>query len=172
MAEPEAPLIRRHPCGDIDLAIEGAPDGLECQVHFYSSTTDPVEVLESLVRDLLQKDVDSSQIVILSTRRQENSLLRERAKPAGRYLAKPKEEVLLDEGGLLFTTMHAFKGLERQVVIAIDLDEIGQDHWSMLHYAGLSRARTLLHILLPESSRSAYTNQAHKYGKRLKARLA
>ena len=67
--------------------------------------------------------------------------------------------------------MHSFKGLEREVVIAIDLDGIGQDHWAMLHYAGLSRARTLLHVLLPEASRSAYTTQAQNYGMRIKARL-
>ena len=40
---------------------------------------------------------------------------------AGRRLAQPKDEKLLNDGALLLTTMHAFKGLEKQVVIAIDL---------------------------------------------------
>ena len=156
----------------IDLAIEGAPDGPECQVHLYSVQNNPVDALERLVKELLHQDVNSGQIAILSTRRHENSLLRGKDKLAGRRLVQPREEKLLNDGGLLLTTMHAFKGLEKQVVIAIDLEEIGQEHWAMLHYAGLSRARALLHILLPESSSSAYAAQAQKYGKRIKSRLA
>ena len=72
------------------------------------------------------------------------------------------------KGNLLFSTMHAFKGLERQAVLAIDMAEIGQDHWSMLHYTGLSRARVLLHLFLPTSARGRYDKQARAFGGRMK----
>ena len=64
-------------------------------------------------------------------------------------------------------TMHAFKGLERQAVVAIDMGEIGQAQWSMLHYTGLSRARVLLHVFLPEAAKGSYERQARAFGSRL-----
>ncbi len=74
---------------------------------------------------------------------------------------------LLHKSELLFTTMHTFKGLERQAVISIDMAEIGDSAWAMLHYAGLSRARGLLHVVLPTSTKAVYNRQASKFGQRL-----
>ena len=39
----------------IDLAIDGAPDGLECDVHFYAATDRPVDILEKLVKFVAQR---------------------------------------------------------------------------------------------------------------------
>ena len=47
--------------------------------------------------------------------------------------------------------------------------EIGDDYWSMLHYTGLSRARVLLHVLLPAAARKTYEEQARAFGSRLQA---
>ena len=69
---------------------------------------------------------------------------------------------------MLFSTMHGFKGLERMVVIAIDMAEIGDATWSMLHYAGLSRAWGLLHVMLPAGAVKAYDRQAKAFGGRLR----
>ena len=71
------------------------------------------------------------------------------------------------KGDLLFSTMHAFKGLERQAVLVIDMAEIGEDQWSMLHYTGLSRARVLLHVFLPASAKGRYDKQARAFGGRM-----
>ncbi|MOA63536.1 hypothetical protein D3C78_1892940 [compost metagenome] len=70
-------------------------------------------------------------------------------------------------GDMVFSTMHAFKGLERRVVIAIDMTDIGQPFSSMLHYAGLSRARTLLHVFLPDTAKAIYSKQAGRYAERV-----
>ena len=67
--------------------------------------------------------------------------------------------------------MHAFKGLERPAVIAVDMAEIGNDYWSMLHYTGLSRARVLLHVLMPAEARKNYDRQARAFGRRLQTRV-
>lgn len=151
----------------IDLAVAGAPDGPACDNQYYGTPADGVAVLEALVRRLLERDVRPQDIAILSTRRHENSLLAGIRELAGRRLADPGDEAGLRAGALLFTTMHAFKGLERQVVIAIDMADVGEPLWSMLHYAGLSRARCLLHVLLPRSARGAYDRQAKAFGMRV-----
>jgi len=46
---------------------------------------------------------------------------------------------------------------------------LGHDPF-MLHYAGLSRARGLLHVLLPTSTRRAYDRQGEAFGRRLESR--
>ena len=151
----------------IDLPVAGAPNGPEAEVHHCPTTEAAIEVLETLVRKLVASQVRIEDIAILSTRRPENSLLAGHRNLAGYRLVQPKEDGPPRSGELLFSTMHAFKGLERQVVIAIDLMEIGDDCWSMLHYTGLSRARVLLHVLLPPESKGKYEEQARALGRRL-----
>ena len=51
--------------------------------------------------------------------------------------------------------------------IAIDMEEIGQDQWSMLHYAGLSRACALLRTFLPNSCKNVFGAQAKAFGERM-----
>ena len=154
----------------IDLAVAGAPDGPEAEVHYYATREAGLAALTALVQKLINSDVRAQDIAILSTRRLENSLLAGVQDIAGRRLSDPLDEAGLRSGGLLVTTMHRFKGLERQAVIAIDMDGIGDKFWSMLHYAGLSRARCLLHIFLPAAAQKNYVRQAQSFGQRLASR--
>lgn len=155
----------------IDLPVVGAPDGPEAEVHHYSAREEAVDLLENLIRQLIDSKVQPEDIVVLSTRRPENSLLAGYRNLAGHRLVEPSEDDVPRPGDLLFSTIHAFKGLERQAVIAIDMTEIGDDYWSMLHYTGLSRARVLLHVFLPIEARTNYERQAHSFGQRLQNRL-
>ena len=155
----------------IDLPVAGAPDGPESEVHYYSTREEAVEVLADLIRQLIDSQVRLEDIAVLSTRRPENSLLAGCRNLAGYRLVEPTEDGSPRPGDLLFSTMHAFKGLERQAVIAVDLAEIGNDYWSMLHYTGLSRARVLLHVLLPAEARKNYDRQARAFGRRLQTRV-
>lgn len=152
----------------IDLALTGAPPGPPCHNVYYASADEAREKLEELVEQLLQADVRPQDIAILSTRKRDNSLLAGVTSVAGRTLADTGDEAALKAGAIVFSTMHAFKGLERPVVLAIDMEEIGHAMWSMLHYAGLSRASGLLHAFLPNASRKAYEKQAEAFGRRLR----
>lgn len=156
----------------IDLAMINAPDGLPCDNVYYGSRADGIAKLEALVDELLGGDVRPADLVILSTRRLENSLLADVATLAGRPLAEIGEEGRAADGAIAFSTMHGFKGLERMAVIAIDMAEIGDAQWSMLHYAGLSRARCLLRAMVPDAAAARYGRQAAGYGERLKSRPA
>lgn len=151
----------------IDLPVTGAPDGPESKVHHYSTREAAIDFLETLIRQLVDSQVRLEDIVILSTRRRENSLLAGHRNLAGYRMVEPTEDGPPRPGELLFSTIHAFKGLERQAVIAVDLAEIGDEFWSMLHYIGLSRARVLLYVLVPEETRRNYEKQARAFGERL-----
>ncbi|WLI87841.1 NERD domain-containing protein [Massilia sp. R2A-15] len=147
----------------IDLALEGAPDGASCDNVYYPDSASFAGIFKQQVRNLLQRDVLARDIVILSTRRRENSLMRDVADVDGIPLDDVRHA---GDNALAFSTIHAFKGLERKVVLVTDLDEIGQEAWAMLHYAGLSRASGLLIAFLPASARPAYAAQAAAFARR------
>ena len=150
--------------------MTGAPDGPEAEIHQYTTKTEATGILKDLVRQLVGSQVRPADIAVLSTRRPENSILAGQTHLAGYRLVGPAEDRPPRPGDLLFSTMHAFKGLERQAVIAVDMAEIGDEYWSMLHYTGLSRARVLLHVLLPADAKGKYERQARSFGRRLQAR--
>lgn len=127
-------------------------------------------MLEEAIGQLVDTQVRPDDIAVLSTRRRDNSLLKGRQYIDGFRLFEPSEDAEPGRGELLFATMHSFKGLERQAVMAIDMAEIGEDRWSMLHYTGLSRARVLLHVFVPATAKGAYENQARAFGSRLEVR--
>lgn len=149
----------------LEVAVEGAPSGPSCECVFYGSPAEGVARIETELQRLLAADVKPSDIVVLSTRRRENSMIAGHAVLAG----LPVRDVADGPAAksIAFCTMHAFKGLERSVVIAIDLGEIGQDDWAMIHYAGLSRARTLLLPLVPQACERRYKELVAAFGRRI-----
>jgi superfamily I DNA/RNA helicase len=56
-------------------------------------------------------------------------------------------------GDLAYSTIHAFKGLERPVVIVIDAEAASVDESDALLYVAMSRARLRLFILAPQAAR-------------------
>ena len=110
----------------IDLPVAGAPDGPDTAIHYYGTQEEAVRLLEDLIRELVEAQVRPDDIAVLSTRRLGNSLLTGRERLAGFRLFDPAASGEPRKGDLLFSTMHAFKGLERQAVVAIDMAEIGE----------------------------------------------
>lgn len=149
----------------LEVAVEGAPSGPSCECIFYDSPADGVVRIETELERLLGGDVKPSDIVILSTRRRENSMIADKVTLVGLQVRDVADGPTANS--IAFCTMHAFKGLERSVVIAIDLDGIGQDEWAMLHYTGLSRARTLLLPLIPQSCQRRYRALVAAFGGRI-----
>ena len=63
-----------------------------------------------------------------------------------------------------FSTVHAFKGLESDVVLLIDLDDLSPPGALAAIYVGASRARALLAVFIDEAQRTAYAELAAKFG--------
>jgi hypothetical protein len=152
----------------VDMAIEGTPEGPPCDVHWYRDQADLLRKLDSHVVELLKSEIAPERMILLSTRTLANSTLSGRTEVGGLPLVELKD-ALPASGGLHFSTMHAFKGLERDAVIALDLDRLGDSGMSMLHYVGLSRARLLLVPFVPETCRIAYGRLAADFARRASA---
>ena len=144
----------------IDMAIEGAPNGPECRNFYYRNKKGFLSQLESTITQLKSKNIKPKDIAILSTRRRENSLIADILQIAGINIVDIQKASFDD---MVFSTIHAFKGLERPVIFAIDIDDIGSATHSILHYVGLSRARILLYCFISESKRSVYEKQVQKF---------
>lgn len=147
----------------IDLALEGAPAGPECSVVFHDGAS-CVAAVEEVVRSLLDSEVRPEDIVVLSPLKRENSCLAGVSQLAGIKLVDVS--AAKNETGLLFSTIHGFKGLERRVVLATDMERIGDPVMAKLFYAGLSRATMILRVFLPDTAQPAYDEQVMQFGKR------
>jgi len=152
----------------IDLALEGAPEGPTCDNVYFRDRKTFLAQLEAIITRLLKLDVRPQDIAVLSTRTRENSLLAGVDAIGGVPLV---DATIAGTGDMIFSTMHAFKGLERQVVLAVSMDGIGDPECAMLHYVGLSRARGLLHTFLHESARGVYSQQASLFATRMSEQL-
>lgn len=148
----------------LDVAIESAPAGPSCEPVFYGTPTDGVARIEAELRRLLQGEIKPSDIIILSPRKRANSLIANSPTLAG----LPVHEIADGSAakGIAFSTMYAFKGLERNVVIAIDLDDVGRDDKAMIHYAGLSRAKLMLRPFVPQVCERRYRELVADFGRR------
>jgi hypothetical protein len=111
----------------------------------------------------------SQDIVILSPYRLENSCL------ASGLVSCPVSIRECDDGGahqgkaIGYCTIASFKGLEADIVLLVDIDDLRDPKGLLSVYVGASRPRTLLHVFLNESQRRAYEDLAFKYGESQRA---
>jgi hypothetical protein len=129
--------------------------GLPVEHRYWKTRAD----LAGLVRDVLSRLVKErtpiDDIVILSPRRLENSSL------AGVETISSFPFVDISRGAtgvqsaIRFSTVHSFKGLESPVVIVVDIDEVDTDEPQSLLYVAMSRARSLLILMISEAARKS-----------------
>lgn len=92
-------------------------------------------------------NVSSSQIVLIGPRNKENGSLSETTHLAGVPITDQVSEWQANHG-ILVTTARSFKGLEADVVIVYDLDELS-DGFSLVDlYVACTRARSHVHFLV------------------------
>ena len=63
---------------------------------------------------------------------------------------------------LRFSTVHSFKGLESQIVIIVDIDAVDGEQAQALLYVAMSRARSLLILMINERARKAVESRIGK----------
>jgi hypothetical protein len=152
----------------MDVPTSTAPKGAPCDPVYYERGAVVVRQIGDTIGRLVSQHVAPEDMIILSTRRIEKSILAGVKEIYGLAIRDVTDAPR--PGTIAFSTMHAFKGLERTVVLAVDLAEMGQDEWSMLHYTGLSRARVLLIPFIPRALEGRYSELAQAYGNRLATR--
>ena len=131
--------------------IEGPP----VDYHYYQSAETQSAALAQVLRRLLCDGVKPEEIVVLSKLRLENSGVAgvdggsdfRLMEVTGFIPAKTRTPVVS------FATIQAFKGMESKVVVLSDVDQVAEGESQALLYVGMSRARSLLIVLLHEQTK-------------------
>ena len=121
-----------------------SPEGEPIAVHVATKPSRVRREVEALVRRLVEREaVRPERITILSHRTRPNTSLAGVKELADLPLAS---DPLHREGKLLHTTIRAFKGLESDVLLLIDVDPGHERCTALDRYVAASRARQVLHV--------------------------
>ena len=126
-------------------------DGDSVEVSFEASEDAVVARASHIVTALRMAGYPSQDVVLLGSRKRENSSVKNSSVLGGWRL---RDTLSTGAGELSYSTVHAFKGLERPVVIVIDAGASGSDETDSLLYVAMSRARVRLFVICPEEARS------------------
>jgi len=131
-------------------------DGEIVGVHQYKDRNDFLSLFKYELQNLLTWGMSINDIVILSKHRLENSLLNGIEKVCNYFLNAPLNISYAKKNQLNYYTVHSFKGLESKVVFLIDVDGFEGEYNRAVNYVGMSRAKVLLKMFLPEQIMNDY----------------
>lgn len=120
-------------------------NGEEVQKIQYSDEKDFGTKIKNILSQLKKEEVSMSDIVFLSPKRYENSLLSKtpvKVNTLGEEQEHPGDRQLPS-----YATIQGFKGLDAKVVILFGLDSVRDDIFSRYTYIAGTRARTLLYLV-------------------------
>ena len=121
-------------------SVEGDP----VWVHTYTDKDSQVKALRKVLRLLITDGGVSIKDIVLLTPKSSRSAFQPEMKIGNYVISKVESE---SPNVLRMTTIQAFRGMERKVVILAELDR-DVEHLETLNYLGSSRARTKLVLLV------------------------
>ena len=112
--------------------------------------------MPTTIEELTKKDkLPVGDIAILTPGRAEREALRKIERISGHPLVDCAPNQRAERPGIKVSTIHAFKGMESPIVIIPGLDRDLKDWDPSLLYVGMSRARSLLILIVHEKARDA-----------------
>ena len=133
--------------------------GLPVEHRYWKRPADLVKSLTGVVERLVKQAVPIEDIMILSQRRLENSSLAGVEKISRFPIVDVSRGMTRVRRSLKFSTIHSFKGLESPVVIITDIEQLDSDEQRSLLYVAMSRAKSLLILMVSESARASLQRQ-------------
>jgi len=118
--------------------------GSKPNFHITRSKDQLCERIHSIIRNYTDNGLLKKQIVLLTAKTEESSLLRNSSSVGAYHLSRE-----IADGGILFTSARKFKGLESDVIIMVDVDDdtFNNDEARRVFYVGASRAKHYLEIV-------------------------
>ena len=134
----------------------GAESGIDVDYRYWGTSSRWQDLLAETVEDLTKKDkLAAADIMVLTPGRTERDALRTIERIGGHPLVDCEANETIERPGIKVTTIHAFKGMESPIVIIPGLDRELEDWDPSLLYVGMSRARSLLILIVHEKARDA-----------------
>ena len=147
-----------------------APDGPAAELVWYESAADQRTAVSERLRKLRHEGFPAQQITVLSRYRLERSVAHD-------GLQMPLKDISrggLDSPGdqVAFSTVSSFKGLEADVVLLVDVNDLSSVDGLTSVYVGASRARVALYVFIAEQVRNQFKEHAHVFGRQTMERGA
>lgn len=130
--------------------------GPEVKAFEFSDENNFIDVLEREIRSLLSGGTYVKDIIILSARRLENSMLSVVDSLADVELVEVRNVKSLKKNQLNYLTVQSFKGLESKVVFYVDIEGFDSPENRRLNYVAMSRAEILLYYFYPNTMKEEY----------------
>jgi hypothetical protein len=127
-----------------------ADDGVDPEWHYYETDDEQLAILEVQIQGLLRSGFAPSEITVLSPS-VEGAASRLSARKGLSFALGKRYSAKADE--VSFCTIHAFKGLEAEVVVLTDIRSLSRDELVDLFYVGVTRALHKLVILVKATVR-------------------
>jgi hypothetical protein len=145
-------------------------DGPEVVHTWYRNAGDQRRAVTNSLNRLLSGGLRPPDIVILSPRRFDSSDLCAGVRFPVRVVDMTSHRQRGRIDGVRYYTIGAFKGLEADAVLLVDIDRLGSEAGRLWTYVGCSRAKVFLEVFLKEDQREAYAALAAALGRSLAGR--
>ena len=133
----------------------GQEEGPPVEHRYWGTPSGLVNSLRDTVDRLIRDGIQPESIVLLSPNRLENSALDGVGTLAGIPIVDCSRNLDVPPSSIRFSTIHSFKGMESQVVLIVGIEEVDGDDVQSLLYVGMSRARSLLILMIHQNARSS-----------------
>lgn len=133
----------------------GQETGVPVEHRYWTGQSSLVNALSRTIDRLARDGVSLGDVMVLSPRRLEHSALSAVKRIGDAPIVDCSRSLDIVENAVRFSTIHSFKGLESKAVIIVDINEIDEEGPQYLLYVGMSRARSLLILMIHESARKA-----------------
>ena len=135
---------------DYPKFLHGGLEGMPIVSRFPTKNS-YVNLIEELVQELVERHIPLNEIVLLAPYKFENTSLAD-----SNFISKSIKK------GLGYSTVQAYKGLEKNIVIIYDFKELISFESQKLLYVALSRAKQLLYIILDNNLQNEYIQLIQK----------
>jgi superfamily I DNA/RNA helicase len=126
------------------LSPEGMVGGENVE-HYFPVKSRQVQKVVEIISDLLSKGIPESKISLLSCKSSSYS-----------QILHNDEIKKWVEKGLIFSTIHSYKGLQNSFVIATEFEELESDHSTSLLYVAISRAKLKFYLVLDKGLENSF----------------
>jgi hypothetical protein len=125
---------------------------------FYKNENDQAQRIELKIRELLTGGLKPKDITILTPKSLDKSCLGIlQSKTSLKIKALSSEDLTdTDREHVTLSTIQSYKGLENKAIIITDIEKLDESDIKSIFYVGMSRARSHLVLVLPESVRNEY----------------
>lgn len=151
----------------VDQDEECRAEGPDVEYYWYRDTSHGARLVGKQLNRVLSEGVKPQDIVILSPVRFEKSLVRGGLFDVPFPVVDASQHPEGDAREIRFATISSYKGLEADVVLLADVENLEDRHALSNLYVGTSRAKALLAVFLSETVREAYSELAEDLGRRM-----